>query len=152
MAGPRTSHSKCCRYGMFAIVTFGLSIVVAVVFALAAPVAADSIEDALPGSSYTKYSPALAVRAWEMAATVAHIHDPGACETIKLIDTKVTSVEEQVVFSSSRKLKQGRWSELWIFDRCGKRVEILSKFTADGKGKADGEFSLRKLSERVLVP
>ena len=100
------------------------------------------IDEALPGSSYTKYSPALAVQSWEMAATIAHIQKPASCNTAKLIDTKVQAVQEKVVFTSERKLRQGRWTEIWTFDKCGKTIRVRAVFKADGRGTADGEFSL----------
>ncbi|WP_413717755.1 hypothetical protein [Silicimonas sp. MF1-12-2] len=124
-----------------------------VIFAitLALPVAANTLEqqlkeidEVLPGNSYTKYSPALAVQAWEMAATVAFIQKPTSCQKTKLINTKVTDVDEKVVFTSKRLLKQGRWSEIWTFDKCGTRIQVRAAFQADGKGAADGEFSLLK--------
>ena len=98
------------------------------------------IEKALPGN--TKYSPALAVQSWEMAATIAHIQRPASCPTAKLINTKVTAVQQKVVFTKARKLKQGRWSEIWTFDKCGKRIRVRANFKADGKGTADGEFAV----------
>ena len=96
---------------------------------LALPVLAGSLEqqlaeidDMLPGKSYTKHSPALAVQSWEMAATVAFIQKPASCETTKLVDTKVTAVEEKVAFTAkSRKLKKGRGLEIWTFDKCQKK-------------------------------
>ncbi len=102
------------------------------------------IEEALPGNSYTKFSPALAVQSWEMAATIAHIQKPASCKTAKLIDTKVMAVQQKVVFTSARKLKQGRWSEVWTFDKCGKKIRVQAEFKADGRGTADGDFSLAK--------
>ncbi|SLN54699.1 hypothetical protein PEL8287_02933 [Roseovarius litorisediminis] len=104
----------------------------------------DKIQEVLPGNSYTKYSPALAVQSWEMAATVAHIQKPMSCKTAKIIDTKVTAVKEKVIFTSKRKLKQGHWLEIWTFDKCGKRVRVQAEFRADGKGTADGDFSVAK--------
>jgi hypothetical protein len=100
------------------------------------------IEEALPGGSYTKYSPALAVQSWEMAATVAYIQKPASCDTVQLIDTRVTAVQQKVVFTKGRKLKQGRWSEIWTFDKCGKKIRVRADFKADGRGTADGDFSL----------
>jgi len=100
------------------------------------------IEEALPGGSYTKYSPALAVQSWEMAATVAYIQEPAYCDTVQLIDTRVTAVQQKVVFTKGRKLKQGRWSEIWTFDKCGKKIRVRADFKADGSGTADGDFSL----------
>lgn len=113
----------CCRLRLepFRLVAAVLRsfFVAALSITLALPVAAASLEQqlqeidkALPGQSYTKYSPALAVQAWELAATVAHIQEPASCQTAKLVDTKVTAVTEKVVFTSKRKLKQGRWSEI----------------------------------------
>ncbi|SHL81312.1 hypothetical protein SAMN05444414_1462 [Roseovarius marisflavi] len=102
----------------------------------------EEIEKVLPGNSYTKLSPALAVQSWELAATVAHIQKPASCKTAKLIDTKVTKVVENVIFTSKRRLKQGRWSEVWTFDKCGKKVRVRGDFQADGRGTADGEFHL----------
>ncbi|MDX5412338.1 MAG: hypothetical protein LPK02_04755 [Rhodobacterales bacterium] len=102
------------------------------------------IETAVPGNSYTKLSPALALQVWEMAATIAHIQEPATCKTARLIGTRVIAVEESVVFTSERKLKQGRWSEIWTFDRCGKTINVRADLKADGKGTADGEFYLAK--------
>ncbi len=79
-----------------------------------------------------------------MAATVAFIQRPASCNNTKLVDTRVTAVHEKVVFTSKRKLKQGRWSEIWTFDKCGKKVRVRADFKADGKGTADGEFSIAK--------
>lgn len=130
-------------------VALGILFIAALSIILAFPVAAESleqqlekIEEVVPGNSYTKYSPALAVQSWEMAATVAHIQKPASCKTAELIDTKVIAVKEKVVFTSKRKLKQGRWSEIWTFDKCGKIVRVLADFKADGKGTADGNFSV----------
>lgn len=127
----------------------GALLIAVISIAAPSPVSAKSLEQQLaeidelmPGNSYTKLSPALAVQSWEMAATIAHIQKPASCKTAKLIGTKVTAVKENVVFTSDRKLKQGRWSEIWTFDKCGKIIRVRADFKADGKGTADGAFSL----------
>ena len=132
--------------------SLGSLLIAALFIFLAFPVLAASLEqqpaeidDMLPGKSYTKHSPALAVQSWEMAATVAFTQKPASCETAKPVDTKVTAADEKVAFTAkSRKLKQGRWSEIWTFEKCGKIVRVQADFKADGKGTADAEFFLAK--------
>lgn len=142
------AHSETSRLIAHALRGF---VVAAFLIISAFPVAAKSleqqlaeIEEVVPGNSYTKFSPALAIQSWEMAATVAFIQRPASCNNTKLVDTRVTAVHEKVVFTSKRKLRQGRWSEIWTFDKCGKRVRVRADFKADGKGTADGEFSIAK--------
>jgi hypothetical protein len=101
---------------------------------------AESVEEAMPGGSYTKYSPRLAVQCWENAAMVAHLQEPRSCETAELTDTKVVAVQEQVVFDSRKRLKQGRWSEIWTFNMCGKTVKVHVNLWSSGNYKANGEF------------
>ena len=120
------------------------TLIFAVACAFAAPLWAASIEEAMPGTSYTKYSPALALQAWQLAAMVAHLQEPKSCKTAKLIDTKVIAVKEQVVFTAKRRLEKGRWSEIWTFDKCGKKIRVRANFKADGRGTADGEFKAVK--------
>lgn len=116
------------------------ALMILVTCAFAAPLGATTVKEAMPGASYTKYSPALALQAWQIAATVAHLQEPRTCKTAKLVDTKVVAVQEQVVFTARGKLQKGRWSEIWTFDKCGRTVRVRADFKADGKGTADGEF------------
>lgn len=115
---------------------------IAMVLMLAAtsPANAESIEEAIPGNSYTKYSPLLAIKCWENGAMVAHLQEPRSCETAELTDTKVVAVQEKVVFDSRRRLKQGRWSEIWTFNKCGKTVKVRVNLWSSGNYKADGEW------------
>lgn len=117
-----------------------LSILLLFAVAVASPPRAQTIQEAMPGTSVTKNSSALAFQSWELAAMVAHLQKPTSCKTAKLIDTKVVSVDERVVFLRGGRLKSGRWSEVWTFDKCGTRVRVRADFKADGRGFADGEF------------
>ena len=124
----------------WAFVTLRVLAMAAMVF-VAAPANATSVDDVIPGSSYTKYAPNLAIQSWEIATMSAHIQEPRTCQTAKLTDTKVIEVQQQVIFDSRKRLKQGRWSEVWTFDKCGRKVRVRADFKADGRGFADGEFN-----------
>lgn len=104
---------------------------------------AQTVEDILPGTSYTEYSPLLAMGSLNTATSIARAYGPQSCKSAELVSTKVISVDEKVVFASNRKLKSGVWSEIWTFDTCGKKLPITVKFIADKKGRADIEYMVR---------
>jgi len=80
------------------------------------------------------------VKTWDYAAVTARLQEPRSCKKVKLIDTKVINVEKELVYSGSF-LMEGRWTEIWTFNKCGTKVKVRVVFSADGKGTADVNFS-----------
>jgi hypothetical protein len=56
-----------------------------------------------------------------------------SCQSRRLVDTRIVEEDEAYVFRNGR-LVDGKWSETWTLDRCGKNVDIRLDFEADGRG------------------
>ncbi len=72
---------------------------------------------------------------------MAHLQEPRSCKKAKLIDTKVIGLEEELVYSG-KFLMEGRWTEIWTFNKCGTEVKVRVVISANGKGTADAVVSV----------
>lgn len=58
---------------------------------------------------------------WQSVVWTDKQKHPG-CEVYTLLDTKLLSYDEPIVFENNQATK-GKFSEVWTYDRCGIRVE-----------------------------
>ncbi|MDU8943964.1 hypothetical protein [Ovoidimarina sediminis] len=55
------------------------------------------------------------------------------CDSRRVVDTRIVAEDEVYMFREGR-LVQGKWSEVWTLDRCGKTARHRLDFEADGRG------------------
>ncbi len=90
------------------------------------------VEGAIPGNSYARANPSLAVQTWEATAALALGATP-SCDRHDLINTQIVSVAEPLRIAGSR-ATQGKWTERWTYDMCGSIVPVRVEYQVDDIG------------------
>jgi hypothetical protein len=65
------------------------------------------------------------------------------CLLRKITDTKVT-VRPSKIRIENDVLLEGKWTELWTLDRCGKTIVYKHHYAADGKGATSIKTTVEK--------
>jgi hypothetical protein len=86
----------------------------------------------MPGETRTATSAVLASDVLQSVMFFDSLQD-ASCQSRRLIDTRIVKEDKAYVFQNGR-LVDGKWSEVWTLDRCGKAVEVRLDFEADGRG------------------
>lgn len=86
----------------------------------------------MPGETRTATSAVLASDVLQSVIFFDSLQDT-SCQSRRLIDTRIVKEDEAYVFQNGR-LVDGKWTEIWTLDRCGKKAEVRLDFEADGRG------------------